>query len=267
MENEHKRDAAPAATVETRCALHPERVAAGTCGRCGNYYCDACTGWRNGGESQCKACSESRTYVAWEDRSLGIWDRYCRTLRSSLVDLPRFAGELPAKGSLWLALIFAILPTLIAAMLGSALATALFSWLATSLRSTAEARPAVLLASGVMLVTYTLLGLFAYLAYLLAWPLLLLLVARVLSRPELTYRGALRCLCYASGFNWLYCIPLIGLTAAVYHLIVASYCLGAMSRSSWLTGFAIYVLPTMVCGLGACGTYFAVIITMMGSQH
>ena len=265
MENEHKRDAPH---LEARCAVHPERIAVGTCERCGNYFCDACTGWRGDHDLQCKACCAARSYVAWEDRSLGLWDRYYRTIRRSLVELPRFAGELPAQGSLRLAMVFALLPTSMAAMLGSALATALFSWATNSMREVAEHGPAVrLIVGGTMFVTYTLAALFAYLAYLLVWPLLLVLVARVLRRHELTYRGALRCLCYASGLTWLYGIPVIGLVAGIYHFVVASVCIGAMSRSSWLTGFAIYGLPAMVCGLGACGTYFAMIFTMMGTPH
>ena len=267
MEIEHKRGSAEPQQVETRCALHPERIAVGTCGRCGNYYCNACSGWREEGEQHCKACGESRSYVAWEDRSLGLWERYYRTIRMSVVALPRFAAELPAQGSLRLALTFAVLPTSVSAMLVAAFMSVLLGFVTSSIRVASIQGPAALALGGIMFVTYTLMGLFAYVAYLLAWPLLMLLTARLLGRRQLTYRGALRCLCYASGFNWLYCIPLVNMGVAVYHFVVASFCGGAMSRGSWLTGFAIYGVPTMLCSMGACGTYFALIFTALGTQH
>ncbi len=47
----------PAREGEGACALHPGREAAGTCGRCGNYFCEVCrTRWRD--RIVCAACAE-----------------------------------------------------------------------------------------------------------------------------------------------------------------------------------------------------------------
>jgi hypothetical protein len=47
----------PAREGEGACALHAGREAIGTCGRCGNYFCEVCcTRWRN--QTLCAACVE-----------------------------------------------------------------------------------------------------------------------------------------------------------------------------------------------------------------
>ncbi len=47
----------PAREGEGACVLHPGREAAGTCGRCGNYFCEVCrTRWRD--RIVCAACAE-----------------------------------------------------------------------------------------------------------------------------------------------------------------------------------------------------------------
>jgi hypothetical protein len=47
----------PAREGEGACALHSGRETVGTCGRCGNYYCDVCrTRWRD--QILCVACAE-----------------------------------------------------------------------------------------------------------------------------------------------------------------------------------------------------------------
>ena len=261
MEIEHK----DSSRVEARCAEHPEQVAVGTCGRCGNYFCEACQGRREEGRDHCNACRAARAYVAWEDASLGVWDRYYRTVRGSLVQLPRFAAELPAQGSAVQAMWFGLLPTSVAALIGSALMATMLGWIATNMPDpAANGTPGMLFTAGLTFVVYLLMSLGVYLAYVLFWPVLLVGVARLLGRRELSYRGTLRCLCYASGLNCLLWVPLVGLLAAIYHFVVASFCLGAMSRSSVLIGFAIFGLPSLLCGLGSCGAYVALMMATLG---
>ena len=257
MEIEHK----SSTDMETRCARHPERVAVGTCGRCGNYYCDACTGRRG----YCAACYASAAYIAWEDGSLGWWERYYQTVRSSVLQLPRFADELPSEGGVWRALWFALLPTSITALLGAFFMAAFTSWLGANVADPGDGKPLpTLMIGGITFIVSIASTLFAFLAYLAAWPALLLGVARLFGVRQLSYRGAFRCLCYASGLNWMFVIPLVGLAAGIYHFVVAAVCIGAVSRSSTLMGFAIYGLPTFLCGLGSCGAYVAFLMAAAG---
>jgi hypothetical protein len=66
--------------LEARCALHVDRVAIGTCDRCGSYYCTSC--WKQlGAKRLCSAClelpgidylAETRT-KAWGKRDGWVW--------------------------------------------------------------------------------------------------------------------------------------------------------------------------------------------------
>lgn len=256
MEIEHK----SSTNVETRCAQHPERSAVGTCGRCGNYYCDACTGRRDDERGYCTACYAARGYVAWEDGSLGWWQRYHQTVRSSVLQLPRFADELPREGGVARALSFALIPTSITIVLGALFMAAFTTWLGAKVAVANDGTPvSTLLLGGLTFLMTSASALFGFLAYLVAWPALLLGISRMFGVKQLSYRGAFRCLCYASGLNWMLVIPLIGLAAAIYHFVVAAVCIGAMSRGSMLMGFAIYGVPTFLCGMGSCGAYMAFI--------
>lgn len=80
-------------------------------------------------------------------------------------------------------------------------------------------------------------------------------VARLLGNARLTYQGAFRTLCYASGLNCLFFVPLLGILVGIYHFVVASVVIGAMARTSRLVGFAIYGLPTAAVGAALFGSY------------
>ena len=52
-----ERTSRPAREGEGACAIHPGQEAVGTCGRCGNYFCEVCrTRWRD--QILCAACVE-----------------------------------------------------------------------------------------------------------------------------------------------------------------------------------------------------------------
>jgi hypothetical protein len=244
-----------------RCGEHPQQVSIGTCERCGSFFCQTCASPRDTGRSFCRRCGVGG-YIAWEDQSLGLWARYYRTVRSSLLQLPRFAAELPEDGGFAKPLAFALLPTLVSAVLGAAAMSLFGSWLVTNFDTSAAGgtQPPIMAISALMFVFYGSAAVASYLAYLAGWPLLLVGSARLFGSRALHYRAAFRALCYASGLNWLYWVPVFGLAAGVYHFAIASMSIAALSRTSELKGFAICGVPAALCGIGCCGGYTTLIL-------
>lgn len=107
----------PAREDEGACALHTRREAVGTCGRCGNYFCEVCrTRWRD--QILCAACAEralaSREATPEQARahfrqallglllSLGAWPVF-------IVGLASAVGTRVAGGNILLALVAVVL--------------------------------------------------------------------------------------------------------------------------------------------------------------
>jgi len=256
MSGEHNSADADVPVQRALCADHPERAAVGTCARCGNFYCGDCAGRVDGGQGFCQRCHGARAYVAWEDASLGIWQRYFRTVKSSLVEMPRFAAELPSRGDIGLPLSFALLPTLASVVVGAGGMSAFLAFMMHNLTppSGSEGPPASMMGA-IAFLMYGGMGLGGYLAYLALWPAMLLATARMFGNRELGYRGLFRILCYASGFNCFYFVPLLGMAVAAYHFVVASMCISAQGKTSVPAGFGIYGLPAVALGGCCCGSY------------
>ena len=255
MTSEHK--------VHALCAEHPQQVAVGTCGRCGSYYCHACAAGMHG---YCSGCHRSRAYVAWEDPTLGVWDRYFRTVKSTVVELPKFADELPESGGFLQPLAFAMVPTLISVFAGSALMGLLIGFVDRMFNST-NPNTVTPLMLGVITAIYAMFGAVAYLTYLCGWPLLLLASARVFGSRHVTYRGAFKILCYSSGLNCLYFVPLVNLLVLFYHYVVSSVSMAAHARTSVARGFGIIGVPAVLAGGCFAGAYGLLLAAAMGSGN
>lgn len=68
-----------AASGGARCKTHPDLVAAGTCSRCGTFYCAACLTPR-GADWLCASCLERFGALPWDEREqLGTWRAWWRT--------------------------------------------------------------------------------------------------------------------------------------------------------------------------------------------
>jgi hypothetical protein len=276
MSSEHNSTDAGESLQRSLCADHPQRAAIGTCARCGNFYCGECAGRVDGGMGFCHRCHGARAYVAWEDASLGLWQRYFRTVKSSLVELPRFAAELPARGDIGLPLSFALLPTVASVVVGVPTvasvvigAGGMSAFLAFMMHNltppnAAQGMPAGMMGAVAFLI-YGGMGLGGYVAYLALWPAVLLAAARLFGNRELSYRGLFRILCYASGFNCLYFVPLLGMAVAVYHYVVASMCIASQGKTSVPAGFGLYGLPAVALGGCCCGSYAGLMFLAMRS--
>ena len=253
MDSVHKGSELERSSVQTLCAEHPQRTAVGTCERCGSYFCEECAG---GARTFCKACRASRRYVAWEDRSLTVWQRYFRTVKSSIVELPKFAEGLPVTGRVLPPLVFALVPTFVSAVLGAALMSAIIALVMYVFESGANQPPAPAPIVGAFIFAfYGALGILAYVGYLVVWPAVLTATARVFGNRLVTYRGAFGVLCYASGLNCLYVVPLVGMMVALYHFVVAAVSIAALGRTSILMGFAICGAPAVLLGGTCLGGY------------
>jgi hypothetical protein len=269
MSSEHNLPEADTPAPRSLCAEHPERAAVGTCERCGNFYCSDCAGRVDGGQGFCHRCHGARAYIAWEDASLGLWQRYFRTVKSSLFELPRFAAELPARGDVGLPLSFALLPTAASVVIGAGAMSAFLGFMVGSLAPASgagsDAPPAGVIGAFAFLM-YGATGIGGYLAYLGLWPAVLVGTARMFGNRELQYRGLFRILCYASGFNFLYFVPLLGMAVGAYHFVVASMCIAAQGKASVPAGFGIFGLPAFLLGGCCCGGYFGmVMLALQGS--
>ena len=260
-------DVAPAVTPSAApapsalCAVHPGQAAIGTCARCGNYYCGTCAGRRTEREGFCNHCYGVQGYVAWEDTSLSLWQRYYRTLRSSLVEMPKFAAELPVDGGLGQPLLYALLPTAVSVLIGTSLMSLMvaFALGMAPQQAGAEMPPAGWMGA-IMFVMYGAMGIGGLLAYLFVWPAVLLGTARIFGNQHLRYEGVYRALCYACGFNCLYFVPLLGMAVLGYHAVLASMAIGAQGRTSLPVGLAIYGVPALVLAGCCCGGYFGIIM-------
>jgi hypothetical protein len=266
MSSEHNSAEPDQPVQRSLCAEHPDRPAVGTCARCGSFYCAECAGRVEGGQGHCRRCYGARAYVAWEDASLSLWQRYFQTVRTSLVELPRFAAELPARGEVGLPLSFALLPTLASVVIGAGGMSVLLVFMTHNLTPAegADGMPAGLIGAFAFLM-YGGMGLGGYLAYLAAWPAALVATARVFGNRELRYAGLFRILCYSSGFNCLYFVPLLGFAVAAYHVVVACMCISAQGKTSVPAAFGIYALPAVLIGGCCCGSYFGLLMLVMGN--
>ncbi len=266
MSSEHNGSEPVVPVQRSLCAEHPDRAAVGTCARCGNFYCAECAGRIEGGESYCRRCYGSRAYVAWEDASLSLWQRYFQTVKASLVTLPRFAAELPARGDVGLPLSFALVPTLASVVIGAGGMSALLAFMTHNLTPAggADGMPAGMIGAFAFLM-YGGMGLGGYLAYLGLWPAALVATARMFGNRELRYGGLFRILCYASGLNCLYFVPLLGMAVAAYHVVIAAMCISAQGKTSVPAAFGIYGLPAVAFGGCCCGSYFGILMLVMGS--
>lgn len=252
-----------AAAPSALCAYHPERPAVGTCERCGSFYCRSCAGLREGARGFCRRCDEGRAYVPWEDPALGFATRYLRTLRSSITELPKFAAELPMRGGYGRPLWYALFPTLVATLLGAA-ALALFAGAMIAGFGAANSQsPGMEMVGGLLFAFYSVLGVGGYLAYLALWPAVLLGTARLVGNQRLQYEGLFRILCYGSGFNFLYFVPVVGLLVAVYHAVLSVTCIAAQGRVSTLKALGIFGIPALAFGGCCCGSYFGLLLIGM----
>ncbi len=255
-----------AATGVPMCAEHPTRAAVGTCERCGAFFCGACAS--PGGLSFCKNCEARRRYVAWEDMSLGRGQRFFDTVRSSITELPRFASELPLQGGFRAPLTFALLPNLLASVIVAAIGVLFIgAMMHAPLFATSKQGDAVSLIGAVaVFVTYFATALGSVLAYLTVWAGVLTGSARVFGAEGLRYESMFRILCYASGLNGLYVVPVIGTLVLVYHVVVTVFVISAQGRVSALTALAIIGVPAVLLGTCCCGSYLLFFFTML-SRH
>ena len=265
MSDEHNGSEGAAPAQQALCAEHPDQAAVGTCARCGNFYCNACAGRRDGPRGFCRRCHAEQAYVAWEDRSLSLWQRYYRTVRSSLVEMPKFAAELPAEGGVASPLSFALLGTGASVLIATSLLSVFAGLMVGSFSPPGEqALPAGAMIA-IVFVAYGAMGIGGHLAYVALWPAILLGTARMLGNRELRYEGLFRVLCYACGLNCFYFVPLLGMAVVGYHIVLSAMGIAAQGRTSVGMGFAIYGLPALVFGGCCCGGYVAMImLTMQG---
>lgn len=83
-------------TPPTSCARHPDIAAAGTCERCGDFYCDACGDARHPGV--CVRCgARLPSGLAWEDRRAGAWPIRFLVSAWQLTRRPQIAFPGPAR--------------------------------------------------------------------------------------------------------------------------------------------------------------------------
>lgn len=134
----------PVEPTGPHCALHPERLSAGTCAHCGTFSCGACLGWL-GGRAICVTCrDEGRVIIygiPWEQRAeVGTFRAWARTAGLLYTQPVQFFSKLdphtPIGGAvlfaaisgLWLALLYAFLATVVGALLGIAIALGGLNW-------------------------------------------------------------------------------------------------------------------------------------------
>lgn len=257
----------PSTPPHALCAEHPAQPAIGTCARCGNYYCGACAGRRGEAGSYCRNCHPERAYVAWEDRSLTLWQRYYHTVRASLVEMPRFVAELPAEGGLAQPLLFGLLPTAASVLVGTTLVSALVG-LAVGMapQQQGQSLPAGVMAA-ILFVVYFGMGIGSQLAYLFVWPAVLLGTARMFGNSRLRYEGVFRVLCYACGFNCFYFVPLLGMAVLAFQVTVSAMGIAAQGRTTVPMGFAIYGLPALLLGGCCCAGYVGMVMLAVQAEQ
>lgn len=103
-----------------RCRTHPELVAAGTCTRCGTFYCANCLTPR-GADYLCATCLERFGGLPWDEReTIGTWRAWWRTslamISSPTVTLQSARPDAPMGSSVMFALISTLVgygPTLV----------------------------------------------------------------------------------------------------------------------------------------------------------
>jgi hypothetical protein len=102
----------------------------------------------------------------------------------------------------------------------------------------------------------------AFVAYLLLWPLVLLLSARAFGASSVSYRGLFRILCYASGFNFLHFFPGVAPLVLVYHVVLSVACIAASAKVRALTAIGIYATPALLLGSCCGGSYLLLMLSV-----
>ena len=245
------------------CAIHPDRVAVGTCDRCGNFYCGDCRGPDG---ALCINCNQVRSYIPWEDDSLGLWDRYWFTIKRSIVEYQLFARELPVEGGLGRPLMYAMIPSMLSSLIIALAAAGMADmFIVPSMGADTGAlgqNPIIVLAIAFMF--YFVGGAVGYVVYTFGWALVLFISSRLFGAPKLTYEGLFRILCYSSGLNLLSFVPLVGMLVFLYHAVITTLCVVVKADVGTGRGLAVVLAPLGGFIVFCCGGYVLVLAATLG---
>lgn len=226
---------APSPLTQPHCAAHPERVATGTCVRCGDFYCQEC----NGEGSWCRTCATRHVRLPWLDRKqLGFIRAYGKTLLLSASEPRRFCAALPSAGSVFDASLFGFSAAALGAAIPSVLMGMLMGFVAWFMPAVQSKSTGWVLLAVVPI--YFILGMVVFTFAALIWPFVLRVSCRALSLP-MTYGELYRVAMYASGTIMLVWVPIVGLAVLVGQVAFSIMAIAAHTRAS-LTRSAVAVL-------------------------
>ena len=231
-----------------RCAVHPDRVAAGVCDRCGNFYCPPCAGRVEGDRTFCTTCESTAAYVAWEERGrFGLVRAFFLTLKRSVLAPQEFAREIPGGGGFgpptgYAAIASVVGVGMLCIIFGSILAV-VFAFMPDS--PGASEIPMWVFPVGVL--GYWVFGVGSTIGWLYVWAGVLKLSSRLLGAPHGSYEAIFRVLAYSAGVNVAMGIPLLSTVAQVFSVLHAIFGISAKCGVSSGRAAAIFFVPLLVC--------------------
>jgi hypothetical protein len=232
-----------------RCAVHTDRAAVSICTRCGDYLCPECGRATPDGRTFCVRCRKNRYYIPFEDRGLGLWRGYWKTLWRSIAEPLRFADELPVTGNWFFPIAYTMVPTALLFLLFGSLMGLIMGFVMGQAAGDNAATPWDLGAYGfaaLMGAVYFFMGLVMYVIHIFGWSLVLWGSTLLFGARGLSYGGVFRIVCYTGGANWLVVVPFIGaLAVLLYYVVLGILCLSAKTGVSGGRATAIYLVPLL----------------------
>ncbi|MBI5543983.1 MAG: YIP1 family protein [Deltaproteobacteria bacterium] len=250
----------PTAGEGARCAAHPDRFAAGVCGRCGAFACSECLQVGPDGLPQCLACRERVGLVEptpWEERDKrGLLAAYFETVKRSFTEPTKLFERMPvqhAKG----ALSYFWITTALGGFAGQLWSALLSPLMHSGPKLPAEHPLAPFLNSS----SSPLLSLAMGVAIAALAPLLLYFNAGLFHLGLLLFKSGkngfnatLRAVAYSSGPGLLQIVPLCGgAIGGLWTLVLVVIALSKTQRTSVGAAIGAVLVPIALLSCCACG--------------
>lgn len=255
----------------SRCGVHPDRPAAGTCEHCGTFSCGTCLGWI-GNRTICSACVQDGRVtvfgVPWDQRAeIGVARAWARTAAMMFVRPVEFFRKLDPHGPLGEAVLFAAVSGTVVSLLFAVL-TLVFGALlgAAVVFGGTPMGPTELLILGIMAAVFIIMPPISLILGNFVWGAMHHGSMRVVGAGTAGFGATMRVCLFGTAYQtiqWIPCILLcspLNLATTIGYLVMWGIGYSQVhEQDGWRSAFGI-VLPGLICCFSYIGFYVVLIL-------